>query len=217
MKSPWLSNTSRQTIKQSVSMFLHGPQSTSAFWLIMNFDPFFLLYGETVALFRLFRFVCAHTWPTYRRVGTLQLVECRLVYLSGNENSELGGKSMNGCWYGPRKKNYCDWRRRIFWPQAGEWAEEVGSSGCIVWHLVAVGWCCVRANGVFSGRDLIGKLRNSLWLFCQNNSIRILPLCYGQKKILNFTMGKMHGSYLNLLCQTPGGGKSFLNIGHPPF
>ena len=106
---------------------------------------------------------------------------------------------------------------KIFWPQAREWAEEVGSSGCIVWHLVAVGWCCVRANGVFSGRDLIGKLRNSLWLFCQNNSIRILPLCYGQTKILNFTMGKMHGSYLNLLCQTPGGGKSFLNIGHPPF
>ena len=131
--------------------------------------------------------------------------------------SGLGGKSVHGCWYGPRKKNSCDWRRRIFWPQAGEWAEEVGSSGCIVWHLVAVGWCCVRANGVFSGRDLIGKLRNSLWLFCQNNSIRILPLCYGQKKILNFTMGKMHGSYLNLLCQTPGGGKSFLNIGHPPF
>ena len=115
------------------------------------------------------------------------------------------------------RKNSCDWRRGIFWPQAGEWAEEDGSSGCIVWHLVAVGWCCVRANGVFSGRDLIGKLRNSLWLFCQNNSIRILPLCYGQTKILNFTMGKMHGSYLNLLCQTPGGGKSFLNIGHPPF
>ena len=150
-------------------------------------------------------------------VGTLQLVECRLVYLSEELESELGGKSVNGCWYGPRKKNSCDWGRRISWPKAGEWAEEVGSSGCIVWHLVAVGWCCVRANGVFSGRDLIGKLRNSLWLFCQNNSIRILPLCYGQKKVLNFTMGKMHGSYLNLLCQTPGGGKSFLNIGHPPF
>ena len=76
MESPWLSITSRQTIKQSVSMFLHGPQSTSAFWLIMNFDPFFLLYGETVALFRFFRFGdfpgSARAWTMFPQLKHLQ-------------------------------------------------------------------------------------------------------------------------------------------------
>ena len=55
MESPWLSNTSRQTIKQSVSMFLHGPLSNLHFDL-HELWPLFLLYGETVALLRFFRF-----------------------------------------------------------------------------------------------------------------------------------------------------------------
>ena len=41
-------------------------------------------------------------------------------------------------------------------------------------------------------------------LFYQNNSIRIFPLFYAHTKVLNFTKGKIHGSYFNLLCQTPG-------------
>ena len=55
----------------------------------------------------------------------------------------------------------------------------------------------------FSGR-LDWELRNLLWIFYQNSSIRILPLFYAQTNILNFTRGKIHGSYFNLLRQTPG-------------
>ena len=55
MESPWLSNTSRQTIKQSVSMFLHGSLSNLHFDLSWTMT-LFLLYGETVALLRFFRF-----------------------------------------------------------------------------------------------------------------------------------------------------------------
>ena len=76
MESPWLSNMFRQTIKQSVSMFLQGPQSTSAFWLITNFDPFFLLYGETVVLFSFFRFGVfpgsARAWTMFAQLKHLQ-------------------------------------------------------------------------------------------------------------------------------------------------
>ena len=76
MESPWLSNMFRQTIKQRVSMFLQGPQSTSAFWLIMNFDPFFLLYGETVVLFSFFCFGVfpgsARAWTMFAQLKHLQ-------------------------------------------------------------------------------------------------------------------------------------------------
>ena len=63
-------------------------------------------------------------WLRYVAAGWMQ---ARIF--KRERKSELGGKSVNGCWYGPRKKNSWDWRRRIFWPQAGEWAEEYGNSG----------------------------------------------------------------------------------------
>ena len=36
-----------------------------------------------------------------------------------------------------------------FGQEAGEWAEEDGSSGCIKWHLAAAGWSCKRAMEFF--------------------------------------------------------------------
>ena len=120
--------------------------------------------------------------------------------------SELRRKSVNGCQYIPRKK------RRIFWPQAGNELKKMGAvvvSFDISWPLDEV----VYEQMECLLEELTGKLCNLLWItFYQNNFIRILPSFFAQTKILNFTMGKTHGSYFNLLCQTPGSGKCFLKI-----
>ena len=47
MESPWLSNTSRQTIKQSVSMFLHGSLSNLHFDLSWTMTPFPLIWRDS--------------------------------------------------------------------------------------------------------------------------------------------------------------------------
>ena len=81
--------------------------------------------------------------------------------LSERERKSLGRKSVNGCWYVPRKKNYCDGRKRIFWPQAEEWAEEYGSSGCIVWYW----WCCCcdDENDLPSNEHYLSSSENKAW------------------------------------------------------
>ena len=87
--------------------------------------------------------------------------------LSERERKSLGRKSVNGCWYVLRKKNSCDGRKRIFWPQAEEWAEEYGSSGCIVWYW----WCCCCCcccccddeNDLPSNEHYLSSSENKAW------------------------------------------------------
>ena len=84
-------------------------------------------------------------------------MKARLLKREGK--SESGKKSVNGCWYDflwLEEEDILATSWRMSWRRWKQWLYRLTS--------LAVGWCCVWANGAFSGRDLIGKLCNSLWI-----------------------------------------------------
>ena len=122
-------------------------------------------------------------WLRYVAAGWMQA-----RVFKRERKSELWSKSVNRCWYGPRKKNSVTGGGRYFGHKLGNELDEVVNE-----HME-----CLQVE-TWSVNYVI-----YFGLFYQNNSIRILPLFYAHTKILNFTKGKIHGSYFNLLCQTPG-------------
>ena len=136
----------------------------------------------------------------------LPLDKCRLAYQSGNENlSYEGNLWMDVSIFQGRKGGYLGHKLGMSWRRWEQW----------LYHLTSPGRWMKLYTSKWSvyWKTWLGNYVIKLWItFYQNNFIRILPSFFAQTKILNFTMGKTHGSYFNLLCQTPGSGKCFLKI-----